>query len=347
MSTWNGWQVGMSGKVVQIAKQKLKAKFSYAKDLDNSQLFTQLLQQVLTEYQQKENVSLAAASKPLLRTDGVLDWATKVALGVIAPASPLVNADGTDNPNDHRPVLFTVAGTYADMWSGYPADTARAVEDLAYWQPIDYPATPFPMWPSIMTGYEELVAEVLKYMGLNPNRDIWLAGYSQGAIVVALVWVREFVNPNGRLHRFLSNVKKAVTWGNPCRELGKANGNVRVGWPVPQGQGILEHRIVGTPDWWCDFAHGANSQWGRDMYTDTSVDATGADETAVCDIIMQETLFGGPIALLKQVLSIPNNPITNLVDAFKALVQAGMFFGGGTGPHVDYDIQPAIDYFRS
>ena len=35
------------------------------------------------------------------------------------------------------------------------------------------------------------------------------------------------------------------------------------------------------------------------------------------------------------------------MGAFKAMLDAGMFFAGGTGPHVNYNIGPAIDYLRA
>ena len=61
----------------------------------------------------------------------------------------------------------------------------------------------------------------------------------------------------------------AVTWGNPCRERGVANGNDYAGWPTDDSGGIGDDLVVDTPDWWLDFAHTAGSPWGRDIYTAT------------------------------------------------------------------------------
>ena len=83
-----------------------------------------------------------------------------------------------------KPVLFTVHGTFVDMWFGYPADCGRALSDLYYWQPVWYPAAAFPMGKSVVKGVAELVRLINE---LRPGRKFALAGYSQGAIVTALV----------------------------------------------------------------------------------------------------------------------------------------------------------------
>lgn len=245
-------------------------------------------------------------------------------------------------------VLFTLQGTGVDMWTGYPADTARACLDLCHWQPIgNYPADPFPMWQSIIKGIIELRLQLRDYANRYPGYRIWLDGYSQGAIVIAWVFKHDILAEDGILHDLLPQVKKAVTHGSPMRELGKANGNLRAGWPIPDGHGILYDRLEGTPDWWLDFAHGANSEWGRDLYTDVERGARGDNESAICDIVMQQTLLSGPISLAKRVAALIENPIEGLPAVVESIYDAGMFFGSGTGPHVNYDIGPAIDYLRT
>jgi hypothetical protein len=85
---WIGWQVGMSSPTVQAAKRKLRGKFSYAKQLDDTEYFGTDLQAVLSTYQSRKNPDLVAAGKPPLRIDGVLDYATQDALGMISHAPP-------------------------------------------------------------------------------------------------------------------------------------------------------------------------------------------------------------------------------------------------------------------
>ena len=66
---WIGWQGGMTGPTVQAAKRKLRAKFGYAKDLDDTEYFDEILKAVLITYQTRKNVD---GYQPPLRTDGVV-----------------------------------------------------------------------------------------------------------------------------------------------------------------------------------------------------------------------------------------------------------------------------------
>ncbi len=86
---WVGWQVGMSGLPIQAAKRALKAKFSYAKALDDTELFGDDLRVALSTYQIRKNVDLVKAGKGPLRIDGVLDYATQDALGLIVHKAPV------------------------------------------------------------------------------------------------------------------------------------------------------------------------------------------------------------------------------------------------------------------
>jgi len=53
-----------------------------------------------------------------------------------------------------------------------------------------------------------------------------LIGYSQGAICASHFWRDVILNPNGACHNRVNDVIAAITWGNPCRAPGVANGNV-------------------------------------------------------------------------------------------------------------------------
>jgi hypothetical protein len=328
---WIGWQVGTSGPTVQKAKRKLKQKFSYASKLDDSEYYGQDLCDVVAEYQRRKN----ATNNLGLRIDGVLDWATQLALGVIDP-----------NPPAQAPkkgVILSVQGSGVDMWTGPPADTARGVADLFYWQPVgNYPAAFFPMKPSYDQGIEELVLQCRKHAG----KPKVLAGYSQGAIVTSRVLKHEILNPSGRLHDLRDEFVGGLTWGNPDRELGVANGNVAAGWVVPQGRGASDDRLENTPSWWLDFAHGANSSWGRDLYTDTPADKTGDDVTTIWHLIENAT-FSSLAGLMERLLEVVQKPVVEVVPLFRAVLYAGMFFAAGTGPHINYDVTPAIAHVRA
>lgn len=329
---WIGWQPGMSGLPIQNAKKLLRRKFSYASLLDDSPFYNPELKYVLIRYQEAKN---KAGFR--LRTDGVLDWGTQQALGLVAPSRP--STVGT---------LFTVHGTgQADPFGpGYPADVARAVGDVWTWQPIgNYPASAFPMNASVEAGRAELKLQIRQ----RPGR-IALAGYSQGAMVVSRVWMRDIADPAGELHDRMGDVVAAVTWGNPWREKGCANGNVAEGVPVPEGRGISDELVVDTPSWWLDFAHGANSRFGRDIYTDTPDDDAGEHMTAIFRFVQDVSGFIGPGGLLEQVGEMLADPSRELAAAFRAVYYGGLFVATRpfpTLPHCNYDLRPAISFLRS
>lgn len=328
---WEGWRAGMTGPPVQRAKKELFRRFSYAKNLDQSEFFDWETEKVLKQYQKAKNGS---GYKPVLRTDGVLDYATQVALGLVSPPKP--RTVGT---------LFTVAGTSANMWQGYPADVGRACEDVWFFQPVNYPAATFPMAPSVEQGRAELKRLIRERPG-----KIALAGYSQGAIVTSKVWKHDILNPGGELHDRLTDVIASVTWGNPMREQGKANGNLLAGIPIPEGRGIADDLLVNTPDWWLDFAHGGNSVPGRDIYTDAPDDDTGEHMTAMFRVVQNVSGFVGPNSLLEQFGEMFTNPGVELPAVFRAVYFGGAFVAAqpfATYPHCSYDIGPAIRFLRS
>lgn len=325
---WIGWQAGMSGPPVAAAKKMLKRKFSYAAQLNDDEFFGWDLQRVLAEYQRK---------KGNLRTDGVLDYATQKALGTIAPKPP--SMVGT---------LFCCQGTGATMWQGYPADVGLAVQDVWHFQPVgDWPAKAFPMGPSV-----ELGRASLKKLIRNRPGKIALAGYSQGAMVTAMTFRHDILNPRGELHDRLPDIVASVTWGNPCREKGVANGNRQMGIPIPEGRGIADaaDRLVDTPAWWYDYAHGANSGQGRDIYTDTPDDDTGENMTAIYRAVQRLSGLLGPDSLAEQIAEMVKRPVSEIPAALRAIYFGGQFITArpfATAPHCTYSIQPAIDYLRS
>lgn len=331
MAEWIGWQAGMTGAPVLRAKKELYRRFSYARHLDDSPFFDWEMQRVLAEYQRRKNGS---GHQPLLRTDGVLDWATQVALGLVVPAKPKLV--GT---------LFTVAGTGANMWQGYPADVGRAVEQKWFFQPVSYPAAPFPMGPSVQAGRAELKRLIRERPG-----KIALAGYSQGAMVTSTVWKHDISDPRGELHDRKGDVVASVTFGNPAREKGVAHGNRRAGIPVPQGRGIGDDLLEDTPDWWLDFAHGGNSPQGKDIYTDTPDDDAGEHMTAIFRLVQSVSGFIGPNGLLEQFAEMYSSPVSELSAVFRAVYFGGAFVTArpfATYPHCNYDIRPAVDFLNS
>lgn len=334
---WVGWQVGMSSPTVAAAKKILKIKFSYAKTLDDSPQFTEELRKVLAEYQRR---------KGGLRTDGILDYATQKALGMLGP------------PPAPRPVatLFTVNGTGVPdpFGPGFPADLGRAMERYApgmyYWQPIGYPAAVYPMRPSVETGAEELVNQINRHPG-----RIVLCGYSQGALVTNMVWRDEILAPGGRLHHRKDEVIAIITYGDPQRCPGIARGNTFAGQPVPKKlNGQTTGGIAGpdcltaeqTPEFFLSFANNgdlyAAAPVGDNPWsTQTEV---GHNQTLIYEAVME---FDGQdfLGLATEIGSVATLPAVNLIPLVQAIWNGLTFFGQGTSaPHWTYDIAPAIKY---
>jgi len=247
---------------------------------------------------------------------------------------------------DKRPLLITVCGTGVPWWVGPDADTARAVEDKYRWQPIGYPAQPFPMGPSVAAGRAEVAVQINRDEPEFKHREriqlygLALAGYSQGAIITGEVWEYDMKPASGPLHWVQPRMLKAVTWGNPMREADKAYPDPGAAIANKGSHGIADQLMVDTPPWWRNYAH------HKDIYTEQSGES-GEDSTAIYKMIMGVRVFSGPDSILHQLVELGLNPFSGAGAAAWALLNAGMFFGGGTGPHLNYNIGPAIDYLRS
>jgi hypothetical protein len=335
--SWIGWQVGMSGAPIAAAKKILKAKFSYAKALDDTPDFTPALKDVLVQYQTR---------KGGLRTDGVLDYATQKALGMLAP------------PPAPPPVatLFTVNGTGVPdpFGPGFPADLGRLLSSTApnlyYWQPIGYQAAVYPMRPSVEAGAEELITQIDRHPG-----RIVLCGYSQGALVTNRVWRDEILAEGGRLHHRKDEVIAIITYGDPQRCPGLARGNTYARLPVPKKlNGFTTGGIAGpdcltaeqTPEFFLSFANNgdlyASSPVGDSPWS--SQTTVGHDQTLVYEAVME---FDGKdfLGLVSALTSVASTPAVNLLPLVQAVWNGLTFFGQGTrAPHWTYSIAPAAQY---
>lgn len=266
--------------------------------------------------------------------DGVVSDQDLIALGI----SPVPDAR-------EMPWLFTVHGTgMADpLGPGIPADTARDVLNWYRWQPIgNYPAQAFPMQPSIDAGRAELIDQIEQKV--RDNDGIALAGYSQGAVVVGQVLKHDIMNPSGRLHHLLPNVRKTVFWGNPMRQQGIAHPDH---WKYrvadPDTFGIMEDRLEGLESAGFevrDYAHAG------DMYA--AIRDRDADEwkIAIQRMIFKATaFFGGENSLVAQLIEWWQRPFEETIAAAQAGVEAIRFFTN-LDQHA-YNRFPAVEFLRS
>ena len=332
---WVGWGPGDSHEEIRTLKAFMRKKFSYARALADTTVYDEAMATAVADMQARYNTGFGKLAAGTY-TPGILNYATKVAMGVVT-RPPKV---------DQRPVLFTVCGTGVPWWVGPDADTARAVEDRYRWQPVGYPAQPIPMGPSISAGKAELIAQIEAHRAQVERHGAALAGYSQGAIVISEVW-EQFIKPsNGRLHWFEAHLTKAVAWGNPCREKGKVFPDVGAETSPTEHQGVTGTLMVDTPDWWRNYAHKG------DLYSDCPDDESGENRTAIWQIIRSGNMFKGPDSLLRQVLELTgavqdSSQLIEVTGMVKAMLDALVFFGKQTGPHINYSAAEAISYLRS
>jgi hypothetical protein len=322
---WVGWGLGDESDEIAKFKAFLRGKFSYAKLLTDDGIFDDATLTAVLDMQKR----YVAAGK-LPSASGIIDWRTKVVSGFLKPAQPI----------DTRPMLFTLCGTGVPWWIGPDADVARAVEGRWKWQPVGYPAQPFPMNPSVQAGRLELI----RLFELHRNRiekyGAGLIGFSQGAVVICETWLDDIAAENGRLRWAKSSMLKAATFGNPMRQAGKVWPDNGAAPASPTSRGIADRLMVDTPTWWKDFAHKG------DIYTEVEGDA-GEFKTAIYKVIMGARIMQGPDSILAQVLELTQAPATEAIAAMQAILKAGMFFVRGTGPHLNYDTRPAIDHLLS
>lgn len=248
-----------------------------------------------------------------------------------------------DGRYGYQRTICTVAGTSAKQDEGPPADIASwLIQNTPFWRWYQtvYPAATFPMGDSVNKGVENLAQFIERSTG-----ELALDGYSQGAIVVFKIW--RMMQPGGRLAAHRDRLKIVVTHGNPCREMGVANGNKAYGWPMldANSRGIApeEDRMKAgeTPDWWYDFAHKG------DIYTDTPNNDIGEDMTMIYRVVQNPTgLIVGKDSGIEQLQELLTSPIREVPAAIGAIFNGLRFVTTSpwpTYPHTSYDVGPAID----
>lgn len=223
---------------------------------------------------------------------------------------------------DLRPTLLSIHGTgQRDPFGiGYPADIARRLLDLCYWQPVgNYEASAVPMNHSADHGEAE-AARLVADDQVCPGHVLFV-DYSQGAICGGRV--RERMR-NGDLKPHAWKLLGAASFGNPMRPAGSYAGN-----RDPGGHGIDPQ--LETPDPRCiNLAHKG------DLYTCCPDGDEGEHVRAIFNLVFAR--WTGTDSLLEQVGEIIRHPIREGRAATKAAFRALWFYLRGTAPHIRYHV---------
>lgn len=221
------------------------------------------------------------------------------------------------------PTLITTHGTgQPDPFGiGYPADIARRLLHLYWWQPVgNYPATAVPMNGSADAGEREIM-RLLADAGIVPGPAAFV-DYSQGSICGGRA--RNAIRA-GKVRKEVQLIG-GVTLGNPMRPQG-----AYAGTKDPGGCGIDPVLETASEAGMCHLAAPG------DLYTTNPGGDSGEWERAIFNAVFSR--FTGRDSLLEQVGEWIKRPTWETIAAGRAILRGGMFVARGTGPHVQYHSQ--------
>lgn len=297
-----------------------------------------------------------SAVNPGLTINGYINLAWKIRSGFLAPP---------------KITILTAQGTGVDMWnqmSPQPFGAAQFVKqkypDNVIIQPVgNYPASVNNPWmgTSVRMGVDSAVALLGGAPPMAPGDPVYASGpvigwwYSQSAILGSHLWRDEVLNPTGRLSYRKDDFIATVTYGNPCRCPGKANGNIAAGWGLP---GTLNGETTGgiagpdcltaeqTPNWWYDYVWLGNDDGHTELYTNCPVGNdpwaneadTGKVGTLVYDFIQTGT-FIDFVEIAEALLT----PIAMIEEIYNGLTFA---LAGPNADHFAYNWLDSIVYVQ-
>jgi hypothetical protein len=270
-----------------------------------------------------------------------------------APSSSATESATSDAPAPAAPAkeivrisLYTASGTYLPPREGFQADIANGLDAKYFdWIPIDYPATMFPMGPSIDKGVAKLIEQIKSRPG-----KFALVGYSQGGIVISTVYNELRF---GSLQDRRQDLVAGVALGNPMREAG----HIVPGGSDPGGHGIMAQRLVNTEPLWWEICNRS------DIACTVPDNALGRDYSALFTFLLARFTPGvDPVQLVVSAVTTLSHPLVLVsnIAAIPAMVGGVVAWLNlsGKGPHVTYpvttpipgdsrnSIQVAVDYLN-
>lgn len=310
MTAWTGWQPGMASPTIQAVKDTLRKRFTYCRALSPGPEYFAVDQPAIVEYQRRIHAEVMAGTNrlPDPRTDGAIDWAMQVQLGLIKLGPP-------PPPNRHLALVYR--GTGGIIGQDYVSLVCQANDGLVEEVNPPWSATmgglPVgtaggPGNPSMAKGVADALAATIPIidsaLAEKPKRKIVVGGYSAGAVVAA--HVRQYVQTNHP-----DNYLCSFSLGDPTRPKGGCYYPFD-GAAQPGGQGIGSWKYGDIADprhcWLANHTDPA----GPDMYTITPRGVTGDIMTKAYDMVTQFAF-------------------TDMLSATRAIVQAIPQIAGDMG----------------
>jgi hypothetical protein len=225
--------------------------------------------------------------------------------------------------------VFSINGFMGNMWLGPQAEVAQHLSNagLAYWQPIGYNSSSFPLNTGVAAG----LAEYKRQRALHPGKAM-ITAWSEGACIATLA-----------LQQDATDIVGGAFYGNPYRYPGQWNpsGTALGAVPDPGGAGVggPAHNWK-TPATIHHYCHGPNQPsydglTGVDQYTCCS---TGEDGDIAR--IFYNFVFNNWTGAFAEILTIAEDLAKNAgVTVFAAIetaIEWIRFFAGQAKPHTDY-----------
>lgn len=295
-------KVGDRDPSVAAAKLKLR-KYSYGKTLDTTDLYTAEFGVALQQFQGIVHSEVGAGKRktPDVNTTGVLDWATKVQLGLITtnPAAPA--AAKTRHP------AYVFRGTGGVIGQDYVSRVCQANADLVEEIHTPWAATMggIPVGTSggindpsmgraVTEGFTAWQADFRRRLAANPKVKCVVGGYSAGAVLAAKV--REYL-----LTYYPDNYLCSFSIGDPTRPPGGSF----YGGTDPGGQGIASWHYGNIRDWrHCWLTNTADPN-RPDMYARIPLGKTGEIMQDAYDMVTRLELSNLVVTAQSVVAAIP------------------------------------------
>jgi hypothetical protein len=240
--------------------------------------------------------------------------------------------------------VISVNGFMGNMWLGPQAEVAKHLSDvgLAYWQPVGYNSSQFPLSFGVRDG----LAEFRRQWDLHPGNKM-ITAWSEGACIAT-----EFLRT--ATPQQLADLKGGAFYGNPYRAEGQWNpsGTALGAVPNPGGAGVGgPEKNFRTPDSIHHYAHGPNQPSydglpGVDEYTCCSVGIDGDIARIFYNFVFTQWTgaFNEIIAVAED---FAKDAGTTFLYALKTAIQWIEFFGGQCVPHTNYTSHAGAAYLQN